>query len=125
MPLTCCYSVNIWCRQKVEEAEEAALAQAHKLSTVLEEKASLEAHLQNSQHQLAAAQAATIAAGQHKDHDLLLLAAQLKVTLPSLLLQLSVQELEPCLANHHRNACTRRLTLQCNWCHTRKEIYID
>lgn len=67
------------CRGRLLAAEEAMQAQAGKLSTALEEKASLDVHLQHSHHELAAAQAAAAAAGQIQDGDLHLLKAQLKV----------------------------------------------
>ena len=69
----------MYARERVQAAEEAVQAQGHKLSAALEEKASLDVLLQHSQHQLAAAQAATTAAGQLQDADLHLLRAQLKV----------------------------------------------
>jgi len=67
------------CRGRLLAAEEAMQAQAEKLSSAQEEKARLDVHLQHSQHQLAAAQAAAAAAGQIQDGDLHLLKAQLKV----------------------------------------------
>ena len=70
--------VTLPCRQKVLAAEDAVQAQALTLTTTLEEKASLDSQLQGCLHQLAAAQAAALAAGQQKDGDLRLLAAQLK-----------------------------------------------
>ncbi len=71
--------IIVMCRGRLLAAEEAMQAQAEKLSSAQEEKARLDVHLQHSQHQLAAAQAAAAAAGQIQDGDLHLLKAQLKV----------------------------------------------